>query len=176
MCARLCPSKCAFGTHHDTVGFSDGPEVDLFVIAAGDQDPARLVAQRQTVDIGAVRHELLCGHTGRATRSAVNGCGRDSRQIGQYLAVSIERLRSPALGQSSIMGQKQRSAVCSPRTMLQLLPTLQLNITTHAGARRVNSLSVAMNIKYATGGCRKGYRLPIKCDDELLQDGDALLY
>ena len=57
--------KCYVGTHHDTVGLSDGPEVDLLVIAAGDQHPARLVAQRQAVDIGAVGHKLLCGQTER---------------------------------------------------------------------------------------------------------------
>ena len=54
-----------FSTHHNTVGLSDGPEVDLFVIAAGDKYPARLVAQSQAVDIGAVGHKLLCGETER---------------------------------------------------------------------------------------------------------------
>ena len=48
-----------FRSYHDAVGLSDGPQVDLLVVAAGDEDAPGLVAQRQAVDVGRVRHELL---------------------------------------------------------------------------------------------------------------------
>ena len=46
-------------SYHNAVGFSHGPQVDLLVVAAGDQDAPGLVAQRQAVHAGAVGHELL---------------------------------------------------------------------------------------------------------------------
>ena len=46
-------------SYHDAVGLADGPQVDLFVVAAGDEDAAGLVAERQAVHVGRVGHELL---------------------------------------------------------------------------------------------------------------------
>ena len=51
--------RVRFLSYHDAVGLSDGPQVDLLVVAAGDEDAPGLVAQRQAVDVGRVRHELL---------------------------------------------------------------------------------------------------------------------
>ena len=49
---------CCF-PYHDAVGLADGPQVDLLVIAAGDEHAAGLVAQRQAVHVRPVGHELL---------------------------------------------------------------------------------------------------------------------
>ena len=51
--------KRALSSYHDAVGLSDGPQVDLLVVAAGDEDAPGLVAQRQAVDVGRVSNELL---------------------------------------------------------------------------------------------------------------------
>ena len=48
-----------FLSYHDAVGLADGPQVDLLVVAAGNEDAARLVAERQAVDVGRVGHKLL---------------------------------------------------------------------------------------------------------------------
>ena len=52
-------TSALFLSYHDAVGLPDGPQVDLLVVASGDEDAPGLVAQRQAVDVGRMRHELL---------------------------------------------------------------------------------------------------------------------
>jgi len=46
-------------SYHNAVGFPDGPQVDLLVVAARDEDPAGLVAEGQAVDGGSMSNKLL---------------------------------------------------------------------------------------------------------------------
>ncbi len=46
-------------SYHNTVGLANCPEVDLFVIAAGDQHAPAFMTERQSVDTSAMRHKLL---------------------------------------------------------------------------------------------------------------------
>ena len=46
-------------SYHNAIWLSDCPEVDLLVVAAGHEHPARLVAQGQAIDLGTVSNELL---------------------------------------------------------------------------------------------------------------------
>ena len=47
-------------SYHDAVGFSNGPQVDFFVIPTGHEDSSGLVTQGYAVDTRAMSHEFLC--------------------------------------------------------------------------------------------------------------------